>query len=207
MDNVTQIPQANPQPNLSNPVPVSPTISVQPQVYQQPNIDPPKKKSILKKILIIIGILFLLGVAYFGYLMFQGFSNGPKVKAAIISFLQATSNNEIDKAYSLTTSSFREKISKADFTKSTIDFKAQNTGFKDLEETGFNINAYPDHLQYVFSGIITYDDGEKGKVVAILVKEKGEWKIFNIDIGVSVERMKKFLQQNKDSVLGVSTSN
>jgi hypothetical protein len=63
MDDVTQIPQANTQSTIPDPVSPLPVTPAQLQTYQQPNIEIPKPKSKLKKILLVIGIAALIIIA------------------------------------------------------------------------------------------------------------------------------------------------
>lgn len=195
------------QPNqvVSQPLPSDPILT---QPLSSPLIEAPKPKTKPNKILLIIGILFLLGVVIIGYLLFQGVKDAPQVKAEVSNFMQLVSGGDLTNAYSLTSSGFKNSVSSEDFSSAMNSFKAQYSGFQDQKQTGFSVEANAGQPTiYKYSGIISYDDGDKGEVTAKLVKEDGKWKILYISVNVEVKRMQKFQQQTKDSVLGVSVSN
>ena len=59
------------------------------------------------------------------------------------------------------------------------------TGFEISEETG-------EDTMYVYTGIVTYDNGDEGQLEAVLVKVNDEWKILSVDIVVEEERLDNF---------------
>jgi len=169
-------------------------------------IEPVKSKSSWKKILVIIVVVFLVGLGFFSYLLFQGVKDSPEVKQKVTSFLQNVSDNNLDTAYSLTSNDFKRATPKEDFVKSMQIFKAQYSGFKEQNQTGFKIvtNAGKP-TQYQYTGEITYTDGDTGDLYATLIKENDEWRIYSIVVDIDIKRMEKFQQAQKDSVLGAST--
>lgn len=198
----------NPLPSSTAPAPVPQTTSVQSVVYRQTDTELPKPKSKLKKILAIMVVLFLFVASGFSYAMLQGTKDSPKVKANITSFLRYVSDNDLDSAYLLFSSKVKETIPKDDFIRTMNAFKAQYSGFESQEQTGFSIEKNVGQpTMFNYSGVITYDDGDKGNISAILVKDDGEWKIYNIEVSVGINRIEKFQQQNSNSTLGVSISN
>ena len=207
MDIPPPVPPTNSQPQYSpNLTPPPPTPLVAPPIYQQPYVQSPKPKSNLKKIFLIIGLLILLGVVGFGYLIFQGVKDAPRVGEKVTMFLEYASNDDLEGAYATTSTEFMKTTTKEDFVRAMSVFKAQYTGFKEQKQTGFSVETNTGKpTQYKYSGIITYTDGDKGEVTAVLVKENEVWKVYGISVNVTVERLEKFQQDNKNSVLGVST--
>lgn len=167
---------------------------------------PEKPKSKWKKILLIVGIIILLGFGVLGIFFFQGFKDAPEVKEKVTTFLQDVSSNNLEGAYSLTSSEFQKHTSREDFIKAMTFFKAQYSGFKEQNQTGFRIeaNTLKPNL-YRYTGEITYDDGDKGDLNATLIKENGEYKIQYINIVVDIKRGEKFQQNTPNSTLGAST--
>lgn len=183
------------------------TATPQPVYPQQPvYMQPEKPKSKWKKALIRIGILVLLLGLLFGYLILQGVKDAPKVQQKVTNFLQLVSNNDLETAYTLTSTQFKESTPKEDFIKAMSLFKAQYSGFKEQKQTGFSVevNAGQPTL-YKYSGTITYLDGDQGELAAVLLKEDGEWKILSIRVNVDIKRLEKFQQTDDKSVLGEST--
>lgn len=209
MDNAENLTQQTPIAQGQNIPPSTAPYSPPPQpVYsQQPTyMQPEKPKSKWKKVLAIVGVLILLLMGLFGYLIFQGVKDSPQVQQKVTSFLNDVSNNDLDTAYNLTSTQFKESTSKEDFTKAMTLFKAQYTGFKEQKQTGFSVEANAGQpTLYKYSGAITYTDGDQGELAATLVKENGEWKILGIKVNVDIKRMEKYQQSNSNSVLGVST--
>ena len=192
------------QPPQAQPINTVPNTSSMPS--QPAYLQPEKPKSKWKKILLILGLIFLLGVGLTGFLILQGFKDAPEVKQKVTIFLQDVSNNDLDGAYSLTSSEFQKATPREDFTKTMNLFKAQYSGFKEQNQTGFIIEANtlkPNLYQY--SGEITYDDGDKGRLNATLIKENGDYKIHYINIVIDIKRGEKFRQNNPNSVLGAGT--
>jgi len=208
MDFVSQPNQVTSQPISSDPVSSPPPAPIQTQSLSPPPVETAKPRSKPNKILLIIGILFLLGVAVVGYLMFQGIKDAPQVKAEVSSFMQLVSNGDLTNAYSLTSSQFKDSVSPEDFDSAMNSFKAQYSGFQDQKQTSFSVEAKTGQpTLYKYSGVVTYDNGDKGEVTAALVKEGGSWKILNIKVNIDVKRMQQFQQPTQKSVLGASTSN
>jgi hypothetical protein len=195
------------QPETSQ-IPPSETVTVTPVSTQpppQPNFDIPKKPKLTFKKILLIAILLIFGGLAF--LFFQGVKEAPQVKAKVTNFMQLVSTNDFNSAYAQTSSLFKETISMNDFVNTMITFKAQYSGFKEQSQTGFSVEAKAGKpTQYKYSGVITYDDGDKGEVQAVLVKENGDWKFNSVKVNIDVKRIQKFQQQNKESVLGVSIS-
>lgn len=182
--------------------PQSPNLTPSQPSYLQPE----KPNSKWKKIFLIVGIFILLGVGSLGFLIFQGFKDAPEVKQKVTTFLQYVSNNDLDGAYSLTSSEFQKVSPREDFTKAMNLFKAQYSGFKEQTQTGFRIEANTgEPTQYQYRGEITYSDEDKGEVNATLIKEGGEYKIRGIKVKVDIKRMEKFQQNTLNSTLGASS--
>jgi len=47
---------------------------------------------------------------------------------------------------------------------------------------------------YQYSAVVTYTDGDTGDLVAVLVRENGNYKILSINVNVSIDRGEKFQQ-------------
>lgn len=196
---------------MDNPPPVSPgtqPVTTLPlsTIPASPPLPPSKSNSKWKKILLIIFGLFLLGGGLLGFLIYQGVKDAPQVQQEITTFLTTVSEGKYENAYSQTSSKFKEATSYEDFVKAMGLFKAQYSGFKEVSQTGFNIESNAGQpTVYSYSGTVMYDDGDQGQVAANLIKEDKEWKIISININVTIDRLEKFEQGSKDAVLGVSS--
>ncbi len=153
----------------------------------------PKKRSRLKIVFISLASLFLLGLLAFGLLSFYGYKNAHAITASVKSFLQATSNGNLDGAYALTTQNLHDTISRAEFTKTIDDSKAQFTDFERIETIHYKDSIVHDgHVYFGLIGTVTYTDGHQGELSAILLKEDGEWRVAGIEVDVSPARLEKF---------------
>lgn len=180
---------------------------LQPVINQAPFVnfqaEKPKPKRIVLK---IVGAIVLVIVLLMGYLLYQGTKNGPQVSQTVTNFLTYVSDNDLESAYELTGSQFKEEISMQEFQKFISSTKAQYSDFQEQKQTGFTVKKYAGQpTKYVYSGKITYADGETGELSATLVKENNEWKILSVNVEVGVKRLEKFQQTGGQTVLGVST--
>ena len=150
-------------------------------VQQQPDIQPEKPKSKTKIIIIIVaivGTLLLLGAGVVGFLIFQGVKDSSLVQQKVTSFLQYVSSSDLESAYKLTSDEFKQSTTFEDFNSETSLYKSQYSDFQKLDQTGFFIEAESGRpTTYKYSGTITYTEGDKGEVEAILIKEDGEYKL------------------------------
>ena len=164
------------------------------KIVASASAQPQKPKSKLKKVLLVAGSVVLLVAVWLGYLMFQGVKEGPIVEQQVTSFLQHISDNNLEKAYDLTSSTLQEVQTFGEFKRTMFVFEAQYSGFNSQTKTWFQIeqNVGQPTLYHYF-GLINYTDGDQGNVRATLVKEKNEWKIQAINVNISIERVEKFL--------------
>lgn len=194
--NSTQQPQVQQSPQQT---------TVQPQtINPEPVI--PKKKSRLKIVLLTIGGIIVLVAAILGFLIFRGFKDSPIVQEKVTSFMQNVSSGNYDAAYALTSKEFKQTTSMESFTKAMSIFKAQYSEFQSQDQIGFNVEANAGQpTLYQYSAVVTYTDGETGKLIAVLVKEDGDYKILSVEVNVGIDRIEKFQQNDADSVLGASS--
>lgn len=146
------------------------------------------------KILTLVGVAILLVIAFFGILFFQGIKDAPQIQQKITTFLQDASSGNYDAAYALMSKQLQGVLSLNDF-EQTIkqNGNAQYSGFEEQKQTSFKVQTSAGQPNlYIYTGIITYTDGSQGEVYAQLVNESGDWKINDIKVNVSENRIKKF---------------
>ena len=154
-------------------------------------------KRILKgkwKVVLLILILILLLV--FGCVIGSAFilnRETSPVNQTLTRFLQDLSTDNLDHAYSLFSTQTKAAKSKMDLQQMIVSGKAQFSDFKSVENTYFYVDVAPWHTMTCnYSGIVTYNNGDKGTLTASLIKENGEWKIILVTIVVDVNRMNEF---------------
>lgn len=155
--------------------------------------EPRKSKSRLKTVLAIIGGIVLLLVVIAGFGIMQGAREKSEVEPVLVAYMQAVSNNEIEKAYDLVSEEFKSVAPIEDFKNNQALFEAQYSGFQKLEYRGFRVNKVvgsPDVYQYF--GLITYTNGDKGELTASLKKQSGVYKILGINVNIGVDRANAF---------------
>jgi len=175
-------------------------------IEQTGSVQQGKTRSKWKKIFAIAGIFVILLGVFPGYLIFQGIKDGPQVQREVTDFLQRTSDNDLEGAYSMASDEFKKSVSKEDFIRTITLLPAQYKNFKEQKQEGFSVEAnagQPNLFKY--SGTITYTDGDSGTLSAVLIKEAGGWKILSMTIYIDTERLEKFSQTDSGPVLGVST--
>lgn len=173
----------------------------QPYNQNQETIQPQGKKQKNKKViacisgclLLIILIMVGAGFGFFslGKVMFEG---SKEASRNITNYLELISSNNISDAYDLTSKDFKKEFPEQKFSEmmSSYEYEPRFKHFKSQRLTSIKINQTNDKKIYIYSGEITYDDGDKGQLNATLIREGDEAKIQEIDVKVGWERTKKF---------------
>ncbi len=181
---------------LEQPVAVKPPV-IPPQPSNPATMIKRKSRTSVKKLLGIIGGIIILIITGFGFLLYQGYKDGPEVAKSVTGFIQYVADKNIDQAYLLTSTEFKKTYPKEEFTKSMDLLEAQYSGFSEQKQTGFRIEAnIGQPTLYKYSGTISYIDGDQGSIVANLIKEEGSYRIQWIEITIDVKRYDKFAQKN-----------
>lgn len=209
----SSVPSAQPQVgNLSATQQPSPQQTMPEQQTTSTLPGNPKRKSKLKKTLMVIGVLVIVvgiiiaGALLLSSLIFKGVKDSPEVQSKVTNFMEHVSSESYQSAYALTSKDFKEVTPMDNFTRALSLFEAQYSGFQSQEQVGFYIEANAGQLTtYQYSAVVTYDNGDVGELLAVLVKEDGEYKILSMEVNVSIDRLEKFQQNSQDSVLGVSS--
>lgn len=162
-----------------------------------------KNSSIYKKIVITLGIVVVIVVGLVSFQLYRGYNNLDRVEKTVTNFLLFASANDIDEAYLLTSKQFKKDVSKQDLEELFAYTQAQYTGIIGVKRTGFKISSDTSgSTLYQYVGIVMYDDGDEGEMVAVLQEEGGEWKILQIQVNATLERVKKFNQDPQERFVG-----
>lgn len=170
------------------------TVSLPPPEAQRPS-------SKRKIIFLIGGTVAALAITVLGYFALQwlqnGFEEANLAEKQLTILLELISDKRFEEAYELMSQKVREAQSREEFSEAISELEAQYSGFKDISQTGFEVEAKSGQpTVYNYSGITIYKDGDEGSIEAIMVKESGEWKIQYVYVEISEERLEKF-QDNR----------
>jgi flagellar basal body-associated protein FliL len=183
-------------------------VSSSPEISEGANI--PRKSNTKKKILILLSIVIiwvlivvLLFVAIFGSVLWQ--TNPKEQRTTVSNFLEATSKQDYDSAYNLTSTEFKQVVPERNFAQTMSSSKSMYSEFKSLENFTFSetSRAKSWHSLYSYSGRITYQDGGQGNVYVDLVKEGDGMKIINIYVDIPPSRSEEFNEKPSNSPIGV----
>lgn len=138
-----------------------------------------KQKSPIKKILMIVGIVF--GVLITIGLIAIGISTyaSSKVRRVSKEFIVAVKNGDMEEAYKMTSSDFKEATSEKDFETFVTAYKS--LPLDEVKTTSYNVETKDGSSEAEIN--YTLDDGQLSyTVTSNLVKESGEWKIYSFQI-------------------------
>ena len=159
----------------------------------------PKPKKLWKWILLIVGVIVIIFVIWFGFLIYSGFKNEAVVKPILIEYIQDLGAGNLNVAYNdLSSNDMKNAVSFEQFQEAVGVMPCLYTGFQSLNLSGFNVQATNNGTFYTYTGTITYSNGDRGALSAILEKDNGEFKVYGLHINITPERFKS-LCENQSS--------
>lgn len=142
----------------------------------------------MKTFLKIVVALIVLVVAVYGYIFYTGSSSGPKISERVTEFLQLASDGYADEAYEFFTKDLKKTWPIEKF-ENDLDDHFGWREFASQEQTGYEVNLTFSKYNYLgptifyeYQGIVTYTGNAQGDIIALFVKENGEWRLWALDL-------------------------
>lgn len=146
------------------------------------------KFSKVKVALMIVGSLTTLFIIWWVFLLVTGIFSLPgksqQIEPIVLELIEVIQKDDIRAAYELSSSEVKNQFPYKDWEQAINGFKDLFIGINNVEQSGIYFSKeFNGKTYYEYRALTEYDDGKTGDINITVVKESGDWKIHNIDLG------------------------
>jgi hypothetical protein len=150
----------------------------------QPPVEPRKRRGIPVWLIIVAAVVGLVAVCAGGvaYFFLDAAAEVDDIEVVLEEFLTATSEGDINHAYSLFSTEAKQSVAPNAFRQSVPNQAAYHT-FERLERGGWQKSFESGRPTiFAYNGTVWHENGDRDDLYAEMVKEDGAWKIRYIEV-------------------------